>query len=346
MHIDLLLDSRGFGGIEAHVFELSKALLNCGHTPVVIFIDDYGEHPLKDKLHQEAITVLHINLPWLKAINWLRKRRPDVLHTHGYKAGIIGRLAGRLGHFGVCSSYHSGESTRGRLAIYAWLDRLTAPLAHEIIAVSHKIARNLPQKTHVLNNFVEPKATLSRGTKIAFVGRLSHEKAADRLLKAAQALPSTQFDIYGDGPLFKHYKMQASANVVFHGAQPMEQHWPNIGLLLMPSRYEGLPLAALEAMSHGIPAIATPAGDIPALIQHNHNGWLLKASTSKDNNAEQEIIADIIKMLMHWKRLNAAQHRKIQQSAHRTIAKRYSTHSTLPKFLDCYMNTATGIYRV
>ncbi len=346
MHIDLLLDSRGFGGIEAHIFELSKALLSCGHTPTVIFMNDYGDHPLKEKLHQEAIAVVHINLPWLKAINWLRKRRPDVLHTHGYKAGIIGRLAGKLGHFGVCSSYHSGESTRGRLAVYSWLDRLTAPLAHEIIAVSHKIALKLPQKTQVLSNFVEPKEALSQGKKIAFVGRLSHEKAADRLLKVAQALPNTQFDIYGDGPLLEQYKAQASSNVVFHGAQPMERHWPQIGLLLMPSRYEGLPLAALEAMSHGIPVIATPAGDIPLLIKHNNNGWLLKAGTSTNNHAEQEVIAEMIKTLMHWKDLNLTQQLNIQQNAYSTIANRYSTRSTLPKFLDCYFSTATSIYRV
>lgn len=343
MRIDLLLDSKGFGGIEAHVFELSKALVNCGHEATVIFLNDYGPHPLKNKLQQKSIKIAHINKPFLTAIAWLRQRQPDVLHTHGYKAGIIGRLAGQISTFGVCSSYHAGEPGSGKLALYTWLDKVTAPLAQEIIAVSHKIAQTLPAKTQVLSNFVEPKLAPNQGKNIAFVGRLSDEKAADRFIHSAQQLPNTLFHIYGDGPLSEHYKKHATPNVIFHGAQPMEHHWPNIGLLIMPSRYEGLPLAALEAMGHGIPVIATPVGDLVKLIQHNKNGWLINTSAHHSamkniNHLEKNIIDQIVNSIEYWQQLTQQQKSNIQKNALNTIAHNYSAQANLPKFLKCYSN--------
>ena len=335
MRIDLLLDSRQFGGIEAHVGELAKALTTAGHTVTVIFICDYGTHPLKTTLAQQNLPFICLNGNAASVIKTLGARRPDALHTHGYKAGILGRLAAQLGGFGCCSSYHAGEPGRGRVALYNWVDRMTACTANQIIAVSQKIAAQLPPQTRVLNNFVDAQQPISQGLRIAYVGRLSEEKGPDRFIAAAKQLPTQQWHVYGDGPLRNTLEVSASHNVTFHGSQAMHEHWQHIGLVVMPSRFEGLPLAALEAMARGIPVLASAVGDLPRLIQHNSNGWLIHANT------EAAIANTIACNVRQWCALTQQRRNHIQQQAKNTVQAHYSADAVIPQFIHCYQQAAT-----
>ena len=47
-------------------------------------------------------------------------------------------------------------------------------------------------------------------------------------------------------------------------------------IFILPSHYEGLPMAILEAMSAGKPIISTSVGGIPSVVRPNHNGWLIE----------------------------------------------------------------------
>ncbi len=101
-----------------------------------------------------------------------------------------------------------------------------------------------------MNNFVSIANQHCRYKQIAFVGRLSHEKGADRFIDIARHIPDIEFSIYGDGPEKPRLIENAPANVIFHGHQnDMDAVWCNISALVISSRYEGLPMAALEAMA-------------------------------------------------------------------------------------------------
>ena len=342
MQIDLLLDSKTFGGIEAHVGQLSQALNAHGFKVTVVFLHDHGEHLLKQQLACANIPYTHIKGRGLTAIKQIMARKPKVLHTHGYKAGILGRIAGRLGGIAVCSSFHAGEAGHGRMALYQWLDTATARLAHQTIAVSHAIAKQLPKNTRTLPNFVAGKQPLSQGQQVAFVGRLSAEKGPDRFIQAANQFPHLSFHIYGDGPLMAQCQHMAAKHILFYGAQNMQTHWPNIGLLIMPSRFEGLPLAALEAMSRGIPFVATGAGDLPQLIQHKKNGWLINGAPEND----ADVIQDLITHVKAWQDLPFANHQNLQHNAQKILCDRYSAAAVLPQFLECYLTAQQRAYHV
>lgn len=324
----LLLDSRGPGGIETHVFQLAQGLQRAARRVKVVFLTDFGQHPLKDALAACDMDFASLDGGFLSLRQALSQERPWLIHTHGYKAGIYGRLAARLAGVRVVSTYHSGEIGTGRLALYDWLDRHTAGLAKHVFAVSRPIAQRIPHETQVLDNFIDTGSLVrSTGHQIAFVGRLSEEKGADRFLQLAREYPHIMFHLYGDGPLGASLRAQAPENAIFHGQQNrMDKVWEKIGLLIMPSRYEGLPMAALEAMGRGIPLIASHVGALPDFVRNGVNGWLV----------DQDTPGELKGRTQEWLAMPLRQREQLRTSAAETIRRGYSTEAVIPGLLQVY----------
>jgi hypothetical protein len=115
----------------------------------------------------------------------------------------------------------------------------------------------------------------------------------------------------------------------FHGQQSnMDQRWQNIGLLLMPSRFEGMPMAALEAMARGIPVLAFAVGGLPTLIEHGRNGWLVPAGNT-------EAFAAYIRT---WQSLTSAQRQAMGHAARRTVDMNFSREAVIPQYLNLYQS--------
>lgn len=269
-----LLDSRGIGGIETHVCTLAEGLLAAGVPVAVVLLRAYGDHPMRDRLERSGIGLSSIDGGLPALVRRLRVERPAVVHTHGYKAGILGRIAAKLAGVPVVSTFHAGEPGTGMLRLYTMADRLTSVLAPKI-AVSPAIAATLPGSKHLIGNFVTVPADelpAARPRTVAFVGRLSHEKGPDIFARLAEAFPGERFIVFGDGPMRQEVE---KAPLEMRGlVRDMGPHWPEIGLLCMPSRHEGLPLASLEAMARGIPVAAFGVGALPDLIRDGENGWV------------------------------------------------------------------------
>ncbi len=331
-HIWLLLDSRSPGGIESHILQLAVGLLNHNESVTVVFLTDYGDHPLRGALHKYGIATTSLDGRISTLWQAIRKARPSVIHTHGYKAGIVGRIVARLCNVPVASTYHAGETTSGWLGFYCWLDRISATLADKIFAVSPQIAATLPGTTQVTDNFIDTHdlphtLTTSTQNQIAFVGRLSEEKGPDHYLSLANRFPQLEFHLYGDGPLAIELQTSAPENTYFHGQQDdMTPIWPKIGLLVMPSRHEGLPMAALEAMARGIPVLASDVGALDQLIDSGSNGWLVKPGDE----------ADLANCLQRWTGMGDEQRQHFKQAARQKIDQRFSADVVIPKLINCY----------
>ncbi|MGF1725431.1 glycosyltransferase family 4 protein [Photobacterium nomapromontoriensis] len=328
----LLVDSRGSGGIESHILQLASGL-NQHHFPVsVVFIADYGSHPLKDALTEHGIRVITLSHAISGLWRLVKKEKPRLLHSHGYKAGIISRFIGMLRGIPVVSTYHAGEAVTGKLAVYDFIDRHTAMLAAQCLTVSQPISQRLPVASLMLNNFVHTESvSMGSGEKYAFVGRLSEEKGPHIMLDIARKLPDIQFHIYGDGPLSAQLQQQASVNVTFHGAQPdMSKIWPEIGLLIMPSLFEGLPMAALESMSRGIPVVATHVGALPDLINNGVNGWLLPEADSDD----------FIDYIQQWQLMPVDQQMHMRLHARYQVATKFSADTVIPQLISIYQKVS------
>ncbi len=127
--------------------------------------------------------------------------------------------------------------------------------------------------------------TIGKGLKLVFVGRLSPEKRVQDLLFALKKQSEVSLNIIGDGPQKEELEaltIQLGLNetVAFSGRKEwgdelfseLKRH----DILVLPSENEGLPLVIAEAMSCGLPVIASNVGGIPEIVRNEVNGLLFE----------------------------------------------------------------------
>ncbi|VAX19851.1 hypothetical protein MNBD_NITROSPINAE04-1065 [hydrothermal vent metagenome] len=152
------------------------------------------------------------------------------------------------------------------------------------IVNTHGIAEN---KIRIIPNYVDTemytpvKDSKEDSVTVIFVGRLSEEKNLFNLLAAVEKTGRVdKLIMVGDGDLMAQLKTAAKGmqtKVDFLGRKPTREI-PGLlrqsDIFVLPSLYEGLPKALLEAMSVGLPCLGTDVRGIRDVIKHGETGWL------------------------------------------------------------------------
>lgn len=341
--IVLFLDSRGMGGIETHVLNLAKALAERSLPVKVVFWKNYddSEHPLWRDLKQADIPVYSAQ----GKIRQLFRLIPQgsLVHSHGYKGNLINKMFSLPGKWKALPTHHNGDTGSGRLKCYVQADELTSRWFSPL-SVSAEIHQRLSHRGLLIPNFVDLKSQeslfkhqrMGSGEQIAFVGRLSPEKGPETFCQLANRLNDSmasesraKLHLYGDGALYNPLS-ERYQQVIFHGQQIMSEHWHKIGVLCITSEYEGLPLAALEAMSQGIPVCSFAIGDLPALIEHGKNGWVVPAGDIEAMSC----------CLDQWLRMTPQKRQQMALNAYQTIQHHYSVQAVVPRIIEHYLHLA------
>ncbi len=122
---------------------------------------------------------------------------------------------------------------------------------------------------------------------VLFVGRLGERKGLEDYLTAAEyiygQLPETRFRIAGEGPLREKLERRISSapfakQVEFLGwcsREKLQSLLQSATVFVFPSRYEAAPLTLLEALSAGLPIVATPVGNAPDVLEHDRNALIV-----------------------------------------------------------------------
>ncbi|MFD7922840.1 glycosyltransferase family 4 protein [Streptomyces sp. NPDC059740] len=252
----------------------------------------------------------HVAGEVLRAARLVRRIKPDVVHAHSAKAGLAARLALR-GTVPTVYQPHawSFEAVQGGAARLArhW-ERLGARWAARILCVS-EAERGAGERAgvggafRVIRNGVDlarytaalpatgPRAadgaaerSAPDGPLAVCVGRLCRQKGQDVLLSAwpavRAALPAARLVFVGDGPDERALRAQAAGDpsVTFAGASADPRTWyAAADLVVLPSRWEGMALAPLEAMACGRPVLVTDVGGARESLPPGHAGHCLVA---------------------------------------------------------------------
>ncbi|CAG0943594.1 Alpha-maltose-1-phosphate synthase [Candidatus Brocadiaceae bacterium] len=122
---------------------------------------------------------------------------------------------------------------------------------------------------------------LDKSRKVVWVGRMSEEKQPLEVIKLAKKMPNYYFIIVGDGDMYSQVAGEAEniENVILLGQLENNVSRKIIAssdILIMTSRYEGVPIVILEAMALSKPVVATDVGAINEMVQTNINGYLVE----------------------------------------------------------------------
>lgn len=235
------------------------------------------------------------------AVDMVRRWKPDVVHLHSTFAGLalrpILQLFSERALVVYCAHGWSFDRRVGRsqIRLTRLAERLLARLCDRIVCVSRQdyergSSAGIPPATmRVILNGIADQPTFSKsllkdmwpdtGLKILFVGRLDTQKGIDVLLAAMRQLDDRGFAVVvGASVAGQEVPANTPANVKMLGWLPREQInrlYASADVLVMPSRWEGLPIVALEAMRAGLPVIATRVGGIPEAVEDGITGRLV-----------------------------------------------------------------------
>ncbi|MDD5303132.1 MAG: glycosyltransferase family 4 protein [Elusimicrobia bacterium] len=252
-------------------------------------------------------------LALLEIAKVLLAEKPDILHTHSSKAGILGRMAAVLAGVPIIVHTYHGFGFHERQPVfvkklYVFLERLCARFTDVLVFVSranvayaaeHGIVR--PADAVLIRSGVKlaglpapveaAKLKMSAGVGmhkplVLSVGNLKPQKNAGDFVSAAASVlavvPEARFVFLGDGPQRRALEARAFAlglegKVLFLGWRRDAAQWlAAADVFVMTSLWEGLPRALVEAMKSGLPAVCYATDGVTDLISDGVNGFLVE----------------------------------------------------------------------
>jgi glycosyltransferase involved in cell wall biosynthesis len=316
------------GGPATHGPDLARFLAGRGHRVVAVTMADgevterpvpvraisralpfparYGLVALRSGLIARGADVLYASATYAAAAAaaaaarkpWVAKLVSDPAYERARRTSLF---RGSLEDFGAADGLPLGALRRARTAVLRRARRIVVPSAYLAeIALGWGLDEN---RVEVLPNPAPAERPdgaedLPPGT-LVFAGRLTAQKGLATALEALVRVPAARLVLVGDGPDRAALEELAretglDGRVEFRGSRPRRDVLRTLAgadAALLPSEWENLPHAAIEALAMGTPVVATAVGGVPEIVRDGENGLLVPP---RDPQALAEAIERVI----------------------------------------------------
>lgn len=305
-----------------------------------------------------SISVLGDIKAFIQIVKAIRRFKPDVIHTHTAKAGVIGRVASIVSrHPSIRVHTYHGHLLHGyfgkfKTGIVIVIERVLGHFTTRLLAVGKKVMNDLlsagiggarkfsvmPPGLH-LNELPSRKVACAKlhldpdKTYCAFIGRITQIKRPDRFLDVAALVKKSGSDVHfivaGAGGLLDYCKERVtreSLPVTFLGwREDIETVLAASDLVLLTSDNEGTPLSLIQAGMAHLPIVSTSVGSVSEIAINGETGILTDLHASAQAEAVKQLADD------------AALRKKMGDAAHVYTMQRYSVARLVKDHQDLYI---------
>lgn len=290
---------------------------------VCLICPSYG--PMKEEIEAMGIKVYPIEMnreisfksdlnSFLELKRAIKHIKPDIVHLHSSKAGVLGKIASYLNKVPCVYNAHgwsfSMDTSKKKKKIYALIEKYTSKFCNIIVNISdyeHQLAKRYKiandNKMVTIHNGIDlEKYNISYSKKdiltelnipedsfiVGMVARIAEQKDPIKFIEIAKDICSNinnaYFVLVGDGELrsnveykIKEYNLENNVKII-GWVNEVEKYISIFDIAILTSKWEGFGLVLAEYMALNKPIVSSNVGAIPELVRHNYNGELVDIS--------------------------------------------------------------------
>lgn len=243
----------------------------------------------------------------------VKEFNPHIIHTHTFKAGVLGRLC--FFRIPKIHTFHGHlltdpEFSKFAKRIIVRVERRLARLTNTLVVTGEQVAKDLldvgvGKKTQYLSipGGILPMQLLTRNESrhrlnlkneftVLWMGRVAPVKNPDLLLQVAKKMPKVVFILAGDGILLETIKKNAPSNVKTLGFVNPKNVLSAGDVFLSTSMNEGISYSILEAQSAGLPVVAVNVGALSEIVSDAVHGYLVEPTVENIVDKLSELQTD------------------------------------------------------